>query len=54
MSQVIFISGGARSGKSRLAEGLAEGFGTPLAYIATGEAKDAEMRARIERHRSRR
>ena len=54
MSQVIFITGGARSGKSRLAEGLAEGFGAPLAYIATGEAKDAEMRARIERHRSRR
>lgn len=54
MSRVIFITGGARSGKSRLAEELAERFGSPLAYIATGEAGDAEMRERIERHRSRR
>lgn len=54
MSQVIFITGGARSGKSLLAEQLAEGFGAPLAYIATGEPRDAEMHARIERHRERR
>lgn len=54
MSQIIFITGGARSGKSRLAEELAESFGSPLAYIATGEPKDSEMQARIERHRSRR
>jgi adenosylcobinamide kinase / adenosylcobinamide-phosphate guanylyltransferase len=54
VSQVIFITGGARSGKSRLAEQLAEGFGAPLAYIATGEPRDAEMRDRIERHRERR
>jgi adenosylcobinamide kinase/adenosylcobinamide-phosphate guanylyltransferase len=54
MSQIIFITGGARSGKSRLAEELAESFGAPLAYIATGEAKDVEMLTRIERHRTRR
>jgi adenosylcobinamide kinase/adenosylcobinamide-phosphate guanylyltransferase len=54
MSQIILITGGARSGKSRMAEDLAERFGAPLAYIATGEPGDAEMRERIARHRSRR
>ena len=54
MSQVIFITGGARSGKSRLAEELAERFGGPLAYIATCEPRDAEMEERIARHRERR
>ncbi|MGD0845627.1 MAG: bifunctional adenosylcobinamide kinase/adenosylcobinamide-phosphate guanylyltransferase [Geobacteraceae bacterium] len=54
MSQIILITGGARSGKSRLAEDLAERFGAPLGYIATGEPGDAEMRERIARHRSRR
>lgn len=54
MSRVIFITGGARSGKSRLAEQLAEGYGAPLAYIATCEAGDEEMRERIESHRERR
>jgi len=54
MSRIIFITGGARSGKSRLAEDLAERFGAPLVYIATGASGDAEMRERITRHRSRR
>jgi adenosylcobinamide kinase/adenosylcobinamide-phosphate guanylyltransferase len=54
MSRVIFITGGARSGKSRLAEELAERFGGPLAYIATCEPRDAEMKERIARHRQRR
>jgi len=43
MSKTTLITGGARSGKSRLAEKLAEGFGEPLCYIATGEARDGEM-----------
>lgn len=54
MSNIILITGGARSGKSRLAEELAERSGTPLAYIATGEPKDVEMLERITRHRERR
>jgi len=54
MSRIILITGGARSGKSLLGEQLAENFGAPRAYIATGEAGDREMEERIERHRLRR
>lgn len=46
------ILGGARSGKSRYAQSLAEAFDGALLYIATGEAHDAEMAERISRHRS--
>lgn len=49
---MIFITGGARSGKSSLAERLALERGGEVTYIATAEAGDAEMRERIRRHRS--
>lgn len=48
------ILGGARSGKSRYAETCASESGLDVVYIATAEAGDAEMSARIAQHRSRR
>ncbi len=48
------ILGGARSGKSRLAERLAQESGWPVTYIATSEPRDGEMSDRIRQHRERR
>lgn len=52
--KIIFITGGARSGKSTLAEKLAESRGGPVAYIATAGVLDAEMAERVKQHRERR
>lgn len=52
MAKSILITGGARSGKSQLGERLALGLGRPALYIATAEALDDEMAARIARHRA--
>jgi adenosylcobinamide kinase/adenosylcobinamide-phosphate guanylyltransferase len=51
---VILITGGARSGKSRVAEARARSFPGRPVYIATAEALDAEMEERIAKHRARR
>ena len=51
MKRVTLVLGGARSGKSRHAEGLARRHKGRLVYIATREITDDEMRLRIERHR---
>ena len=48
------ILGGARSGKSRLAEQLAEASGLPVTYIATSQPLDGEMNERVRLHRERR
>ena len=48
------ILGGARSGKSRLAERRAAESGLRVVYVATALALDAEMSRRIEHHRARR
>lgn len=49
---IIFIIGGARSGKSRFAEELALELGGQVTYIATAEARDPEMAERIARHQA--
>ncbi|MGH7767405.1 MAG: bifunctional adenosylcobinamide kinase/adenosylcobinamide-phosphate guanylyltransferase [Candidatus Binatia bacterium] len=52
--QVVLITGGARSGKSRYAEERAREAGARRLYVATAEAKDEEMALRIVEHRERR
>ena len=59
MGKIVFVLGGARSGKSAWAEGRAlemERAGASVTYLATCEHRpgDAEMSDRIARHRSRR
>lgn len=54
MAQIIFVTGGARSGKSTFAEQKTREFGSRLAYLATAQTLDEEMSERVQRHRERR
>ena len=49
--KIIFVIGGARSGKSSFALKEASEVSGKKAYIATAEALDSEMKDRIERHK---
>ncbi|MBA3908300.1 MAG: bifunctional adenosylcobinamide kinase/adenosylcobinamide-phosphate guanylyltransferase [Rhodobacter sp.] len=50
LAPLTLVVGGARSGKSRFAERLLSASARPRRYIATAEAWDDEMRARIAEH----
>jgi adenosylcobinamide kinase/adenosylcobinamide-phosphate guanylyltransferase len=52
--KITLITGGARSGKSRLAQEMAGKAGGPVLFVATAEAGDEEMKRRIEAHRKNR
>jgi adenosylcobinamide kinase/adenosylcobinamide-phosphate guanylyltransferase len=53
-AKLTLVTGGARSGKSRYAESLITASPPPWIYVATAQAGDAEMAARIAEHRKRR
>jgi len=50
----ILVTGGARSGKSVFAENYASNCAGPMAYIATAQIYDEEMKERVAIHQSRR
>lgn len=51
MSQMILVTGGARSGKSRFAESLCRARENATAYIATSIPFDDELKDRVKKHR---
>ncbi len=54
MGRLVLITGGARSGKSGYAQKRVEAYSGNLLYVATAEARDEEMAARVAQHQSER
>lgn len=54
MGKLIFVTGGARSGKSSFAEETVKTFGEQVVYIATSIPFDDDMKMRIKKHREQR
>lgn len=52
MREIIYISGGQRSGKSRFAQSMSEELSERPIYLATAKCWDAEFERRIERHKA--
>jgi len=50
MARIVLVTGGARSGKSRHAQKLAEAVEGTRAFVATCEPLDDEMRQRVQAH----
>ncbi|MGH9206461.1 MAG: bifunctional adenosylcobinamide kinase/adenosylcobinamide-phosphate guanylyltransferase, partial [Acidimicrobiales bacterium] len=51
---IALIVGGARSGKSEIAERMAARLPHPVTYVATGDFSDEDMAERVRAHRARR
>jgi len=54
MGEIVFITGGVRSGKSSYALKLAKKMDKEVIFLATGSAKDKEMEERIKLHKKNR
>ena len=54
LPKLTFIVGGAASGKSRLAESLAENHGSTKIYLASAHIYDEEMATKVDLHKNRR